>query len=75
MLGIVKEAAESHIRGKGKDIVEDSTIYVDMVIVYHYHHGEVVLSMGGARKKNLPTCTWTNDIIRSQALLYVWWII
>ena len=33
MLGIGKEADESHIHDKGKGIVEDSTLYSDMVIV------------------------------------------
>ena len=33
MLGIGKEAAESHIHDKRKDIMEDSTIYEDMVVV------------------------------------------
>ena len=33
MMGIGKEVAELHIAGKCKDVVEDSTLNADMVIV------------------------------------------
>ena len=33
MLGIGKDAAEFHICDRCKDIVEDSTLYEDMVVV------------------------------------------
>ena len=64
MLGIVKEAAESHICGNGKEIAEDSTLYADMVVVYHFYPMGVFRLMMGARKKNLPTCIWPYGYLR-----------